>query len=133
MGPNRKGHLIDPTGLGQWPDMHGKAGRPCGISDTGLSHPGQLIDSAGNRTLARVARDFWSNPRCHGLGPESPGKSDSHRGPLFTVPCLPGLLIDPVSTRTRARVAGTVGQTRGPLDTVANHLGQLVDIAGSLT
>ena len=99
----------------------------------GPSHPGQLIDSAGNRTLAQVARDFWSNPRCHGLGPESPGKSDSHRGPLFTVPCLPGLLIDPVSTRTRARVPGTVGQTRGPLDTVANRLGQLVDIAGSLT
>ena len=53
--------------------------------------------------------------------------------PTGTGPILPGLLNDSVSTRTWARVTGTVCQTRRPLDTVANRLGQLVDIAGSLT
>ena len=69
--------------LGHWPESTGTAGRHRGLSEPGVSPPGQLVNTAGPRTLARVNRDSW---RHRGLS--EPGAS-----PL-------GQLVDPASPQT---------------------------------
>ena len=72
---SRPGYLVDPRGLGSWPESLGRADRPRGPSDPGPSRLEQLVDPAGPWTQARVTRDSWSTPQALGAGPESPGTS----------------------------------------------------------
>ena len=72
---SRPGYLVDPRGLGSWPESPGRADRPRGPSDPGPSRLEQLVDPAGPWTQARVTRDSWSTPQALGAGPESPGTS----------------------------------------------------------
>ena len=59
--------------FGPEPEATGTAGRHCGPSDTGLSLPGQLVDTEGTRPQARVPWDSWSALRALGHVPEFPG------------------------------------------------------------
>ena len=70
-----------------------------------MSRPGQLVDHAGTRTLARLARVRWSTPREFRHGPESPETSDLRRG--HWNPGTGGLvyLVSPEGPGTRAQVA----------------------------
>ena len=72
---SRPGYLVDPRGLGSWPESPGRADRPRGPSDPGPSRLAQLVDPAGPWTQARVTRDTWSTLQALGAGPESPGTS----------------------------------------------------------
>ena len=72
---SRPGYLVDPRGLGSWPESPGRADRPRGLSDPGPSRLEQLVDPVGPWTQARVTRDSWSTPQALGAGPESPGTS----------------------------------------------------------
>ena len=133
MGPSHREQLFDTTGKpaqARFPETAGRHIRP---SDMDPNQQGVMFDPAGPWTRARVTRENWSTPRALVHCPESPGTAGGHGVPNGTGPILPGLLIDPMRIRTQARVSGTSGQTRGPAEPVTNRIGQLVDIAGSLT
>ena len=55
------------------PRRRGTAGRPLRPLDQGRSRPGQLVNTAGPRVRARVARGIRSTPRDIRHGRESPG------------------------------------------------------------
>ena len=80
--------LVDPRALNQVPSL-----------------TGQLGDTAGNRTLARVTRESWLTPRALGHWLESPGtagrplrQSDLDPSPLEH-------LVEFAGTRTHAQVS----------------------------
>lgn len=52
-----------------------------GNTNPGLSPPGQLVDPAGHRTLAQKARDNWSTPWASDLGPGQLGELVDIAGP----------------------------------------------------
>ena len=58
--------------IGPERDLPRRAGRNCGPSDPGPRHTGQLVNTAGNPTQDRVARNIWSTGWAFGHGPESP-------------------------------------------------------------
>ena len=99
--------------------MRGTAGRICGPSDQGPSHTRLLVESAGTRTRAPVARDSWSTlwslgpmhewPRRNGRACGSSKTGRSHPGELVNtrtlshgLSCL-GRLVDLTGLRARAR------------------------------
>jgi len=141
--------LSTPRALGPERELPGAAVRHRGPSDTGLSHPGQLVDPTGNQSRARVLWHSWSTPWSHywsascpgvlvdpagyGAGRESSGRAGLPGGPT-----------------TRARVAlecwsstqdlgpgpespRAAGRHRGPWDTGLSYLGLLVEPAGLRT
>ncbi|RKM63592.1 hypothetical protein C0215_19790, partial [Clostridioides difficile] len=52
-----------PQALGHGPESSGRAVQYRGPWDTGLSCPGQPVDTAGHGTQARGARHSWSIPQ----------------------------------------------------------------------
>ena len=89
------------------PESSGSAGRPRECSDPSTSRPGmmfdtacppsgpgQLVDTTGPRTQARVTRDSCLTPQALGTGPSCPRK-----------------LVDPAGPRTRAQVIKDIGTT----------------------
>ena len=118
--------------LGPKRDWPGTAGRPSGTSGTGPSHPGQvvdrgtsdqytscpgeLVDTAGPREPARVARDSWLIPGALGPKRELPGTAVRHPGP-----------------RARSESPGRAGGHCGPSGTGRRGPGKLVDTAGPPT
>ena len=93
--------------------MPGKEDRHCGTSDTGPSHPVQLIDTAGTRTQARVSRDFWSNPHSLRPGRESSGTAGRHRENSDPGVTRPAEWVKTTVPRTRARVIRECFQPHG--------------------
>ena len=75
MGPSHLGELINTAGRGTRARVAWTAGKPCGTSDTGPSHPGhlstpwalgpgpelpeELVEPTGPQTLARVVQASW--------------------------------------------------------------------------
>ena len=84
------------------------------------SRSGELVDTAGPRNQARVARNSWLTPGDPGpwpelherwsmtwaleSGPSSPGTSGQARGTSGTVTRFQGRLFDPTAPHTRSRV-----------------------------
>ena len=112
----------------------------------GPKSPSKWVDTAGIRTLARVSRDSWSNPRALGPRTEWPVTAGRPRGPSDPRTSRPGHLVDHACPRTQARVArdswsttralgswpeaaGRAGGHRGPSDPGPSRLEQLVDPA----
>ena len=112
----------------------------------GPKSPSKWVDTAGIRTLARVSRDSWSNPRALGPRTEWPVTAGRPRGPSDPRTSRPGHLVDHACPRTQARVArdswsttralgswpeaaGRAGRHRGPSDPGPSRLEQLVDPA----
>ncbi len=99
------------------------AGRNCGASGTGLSHPkawsttrtlllgaespGKVVDSTGIRTLAPVTWDSWSIPSAFGPGPQSPSSAGRPRRLLDVSACGPG---------EQVHTAGPLSRTGVPWD-----------------
>ena len=165
-GPCRPGELVDPAeprtcsrvardclstprALGPERELPGAAVRHRGPSDTGLSHPGQLVDPTGNQSRARVLWHSWSTPWSHywsascpgvlvdpagyGAGRESSGRAGLPGG--HTTRALVALEgwsstqdLGPGPESPRA-----AGRHRGPRDKGPSYLGQLVDPAGHRT
>ena len=117
-----------------------------------LRRPGQLIDTTGRGTGARLSRESWSNPRELRHWPESTRRASRTRGPSDTCTSHPGQLVNPgrPSVRARARVArdswlttqavrlvpktpGRAGRPRGPSDPIASHPVHLVEPMGLRT
>lgn len=125
-GPGSKGELVKitclrdiwstPHALGPWPQSPGRAGLPRGATDPIESLPGQQVDHAGLRTLARIARERWSIPRALGPRSESAGSADRHRGTSNPGQNRPGQLINTKSHRTLAQITPDSWSIRGPLD-----------------
>ena len=106
--------------IGHGTDSPRTAGRPRGISGTGPSHlgvlvdsaghrperelPGMLINTAGPRTLARVAPFRRSTPRGLGHEDQSSGTAGGHLRPLDTDTSRLGQMFDPTGHGTRTRV-----------------------------
>ena len=118
-----------PWALGARPESPGTAGRPHRTSSTGpglpgqlvdrrpqdlgRSHLGQLVNTAGPRTRARVVRDSWSTPRDLRHGPEAVGNTGQPREASGTIPSCPGQIVYPTGPRTRDRAApDTQSKTR---------------------
>ena len=141
--------MSTPRALGPERELPGAAVRHRGPSDTGLSHPGQLVDPTGNQSRARVLWHSWSTPWSHywsascpgvlvdpagyGAGRESSGRAGLPGGP---------------TTRARVALEGwsstqdlgpgpesprAAGRHRGPRDTGLSYLGQRVEPAGLRT
>ena len=123
--------MSTPRAPGPECESPGSAVRHRGPSDTGLNHPGQLVDPAGYRSQARVLWDSWSSTQDLGPGPESPRADGRHHGPRDTGPSYLGQLVDPAGHRTPAQIArescstpralghgpkwrGTAGRPHGP-------------------
>ena len=102
-------------------------GRNRGPSESGRSHPGQLVDPDGPRARARVTRDAWSTPQCFPPGPELPGTAGRPR--VHSVPGTShqGQLVDTAGLQTRARVARDACLTPCSLPPGPSRPGQLVD------
>ncbi|RKM61833.1 hypothetical protein C0984_19790, partial [Clostridioides difficile] len=66
--------------LAQWPESPVTAGRPRGKSDPGPSRQGELLDTAGYQSRARVARESSWMRQNHGPETESPGTVCQRRG-----------------------------------------------------
>ena len=129
--------------------MPRRESRNRGPSDTGPSHPGKLLDTAGSRKRARVPRGscdplgtrtragvaqaIWSTPRGLGYPPEFPGTAGPPRRPSGTGPNLPGRLVDNVVCPTKTQSPGTAGRPHGHSDPGPSRLGQLVDTVGPRT
>ena len=75
------GHLEDPSGPLPGHKSPRTAGQPCGSSDTGPSHAGQLVDTAGHQKRARFTREIWLKTRALGTGHKSPGTAGRSRRP----------------------------------------------------
>ena len=121
--------------LGLGPSSHGRAGRTRVTSSKcpSTSHPGQVVNHAGTRTLAQFARDSWSNPRALGPDRESSGTAGGHLVNSDMGASRPGQLVDPAGLWTTTHVAqdsrstpqslgpgpespGTAGRHRGSSD-----------------
>ena len=61
----------------------------------GPKSPVMWVDTADIRTLARVSRESWSNPRAFGPRPEWPVTTGRHRGHSELGRSRPGHLVDP--------------------------------------
>ena len=81
------------------------AGRPRGISVTGPSHPGGLVDSVDPWRRARVTWESWSNPRAHRDKPDSPRRAGRYRRPSDTDPSHPGKLVTTAGPRSLSQVS----------------------------
>ena len=113
--------LLTPRALGPERELPGAAVPHRGPSDTGLSRPGQLADTAGYRTRlefsgtaglprgpttrARVTLECWSSTQDLGHGSEAPRVAGRHHRPRDKGPSYLGELVDPAGLCTRARVA----------------------------
>ena len=136
------GLLVDTRPLRYECESPGRAGQHRGGSGSGASHPGQLVDTEGNRTRARVprevcprirardARESWSTPRELGLGPKAPRTDGPPRQPSDTGPSCPGQLVDTPGPQSRTRITGKAGRTCGPSDPRPSRPGEMVDSAG---
>ena len=93
---------LNTRALGHGRESAGRAGPPCGPSDTGASHPGQLVDPTGSKTLARVARDICSTPLASETELKSPGTAGRHCGKSDTSPSCLGQLVDTGGPPARA-------------------------------
>jgi len=106
-----------------------------------------MVDSAGHRTRARVARGCWLTPRDLGTELEPPGRAGGPRWIWDNSLSSPGHLVEPTGPRTPARVAqvsrstsqalghgpelpGTAALLHGPTDTGLSRPGELVETAG---
>ena len=98
------GNWTTPWAHGPTHESPGSTCRPRGPSDPGPSRPGELVDHAGPRTIAREARDIWSTPRDLGPQRESPSRAGRHRGPSDTGLSRPGELVETTGYHSRARV-----------------------------
>ena len=113
----------------------------------GPESPAKGDVTAGFRTLARVSRDSWPNPRALGPRPEWPETAGRTRGPSDMGLSHPTQLVDTEGLQTRAPVArnswlntralarkrewpGRAGRTRRPSELGRSPLGQLVDPVG---
>ena len=76
-----------------------------------MSHPGELLDTAGSGSRAQVTLGSWSTPWALGHGPETPGISGRPREPSGTVPCCPGQLVHTAGPRFWGRVTWDTGST----------------------
>ena len=115
--------------------MPDTAGRTHELSDPSLSHPGELVNTAG-------------------LGPdrESPGRAGQNHGPSHPGCSHPGQLVDPAGPHAPARARvnrdrwstpralghgpvspGTAGRPCGPWDTCPSSPGQLGNAEGPQT
>ena len=95
--PSSPGHLVDPRDLGpqrKWPR--------------------ELVDSAGPRTWAHVARVSWSTLRNPRPFPESPGTACQHHRPSDTGLYCPGQLVNPAGYGAGRESSGTAGLPHGP-------------------
>ena len=94
--------------------MRRTAGRNCGPLDQGPSHTRQLVESAGTRRRAPVARDSWSTLRALGPMHEWPGRDGRACGSSEPGRSRPGEL---VNTRTLSHGPSCLGRllnTVGP-------------------
>ena len=120
--------------------------------DTCASRPGELVNTTGTKTRARIKPESWSTPRAHVHGPKSPGRAGRHCGPSDTSASYPGQLVDPTcpGTWTLAHVAQERlltlqevrpdpesprrgGRPHEPLDQIMSRAGQLVDTSRTRT
>ena len=116
-----------------------------------MSRPGQLVEPAGHRALARVAQDCRSTSRALGHDPESFGTAGRPRGPSDPSTRHLGKLIDTAGPQAQFQVScmtmrdscmttralrhgpespWRAGRPRGHLDPSASHPGELVDPRG---
>ena len=133
----------------------GTDGRHPGHSEPGLSHPRQLVDTAGHRAWARGARESWSTagprtfagltwnswltPRPLGMNRESRETAGRLRGLSDMDPRPSELLVNPARPRVQSPVAQDRWSTTRPESPRApvrqcgtsykgrSHPGQLVD------
>ena len=141
--------MLTPRALGPEREFPGAAVPHRGPSDTGLSRPGQLADTAGYQTRLEFSGTAGL-PRGPTTRARSPWSAGRPRRISDTVLRHPGWLVDTVAPGTRARVTweslstlrafvpepespGTAGRHRGPRDTVPSYLRWLVDPAGHRT
>ena len=104
-----------------------------GPSDQFPSLPGELADTAGTQTLARVTRDSCSTLWALGPGPESVGTADPPCETYDKGKGAPGHLVDPAVPWAWAQSPQKSGRPRGPSDTIASNLRVLVDPEGPRT
>ena len=144
-GASPLGELVYPAGPLPERESPWRAGRPRRTSDPGLSRPlgrhrgpkdkgpsylGQLVEPAGLRTRARVARDSRSTLRARGHGPELPEMACRPRGPSDTsLNALESCSI-PQALEHGPRSHETCGGARGLSEPGASPLGELVNPAG---
>ena len=138
-----------PQALGPERESPGRAGRHRGMSESGaslpgqlvdtadldpcLSRPGQLVDHEGPQNGALITRESWSSMQNLRHGPELLGKPCRRRGPSYLGPTRPGQLVDPGGNSDHARVASEGSSTPRALRTVPSPPGQMVDTAGPRT
>ena len=152
--------------IGAVHESSGTAGRQRGPSDPSASYPrhlvdheyvgpepdrpGELVDTAGPQTRARVPQETRSPGQDIGPGPESPGAAGRHRRSMGMGLSRPGTLVNTSCHRTWARVAREswsttwavrhvpetprgAGRPSGPSDPSACCPGLLVNPAGTRT
>ena len=112
--PRRLERWSTPQTLRHDRESPGKAGQPCGPSDTGPIRPGELVDHAGPRTHAKVTKKFGRHHGISGTGRDRPGQ-----------------LVDPTGPRTRARVVLESWSTHLHSDPGLSCPGQLVNTTGT--
>lgn len=120
------------TALRHGPESHRTAVRPRWASDPTASHAGDLVDTAGVRTWARVARDTWSTLQGLRQRPEWSGRAGRPSGRSDMGPSRLGELVDTTGPRTWDRVARERWSTRGTSDLGLRPPGQLDATASPL-
>ena len=122
----------NPWDLGHGSEWTGTACRPCSPSEPAPRHPGPLVDPAGTRSLAEVARDIWFTPRGFGRGPKSPGRRGRPHVPSAWVRVARDIWSTP-RPRARSESPGTVGGHCRPSGTGLRRPGRLFEPAGPPT
>ena len=96
----------------------------------GPSHAGELVDPAGSRTRARVARGYWSTPRALGLKCESPGISGRLHGSSDLFPSARDSWSSPQVLGHKRKWPGTADRPRMTSDPRASGPVLLVESEG---
>ena len=74
-GPSTRGSWSNPRALRHGLQSSSTAGRHPGNLDTCASRPGELVNTTGTKTRARIKPESWATTWAHVHGPESPRRA----------------------------------------------------------
>lgn len=115
MGPSQPGCVVDTAVCAKRAGDNWDSWLTRGDSDHCPSRARQLVDHAGSRTRARIARGSWSRPQDLGMECESPVISGRSRGSSDPGPSCLGKLVNAAGHRALARVAQDRRSTTGAI------------------